>query len=158
MEIQNHFSSFPLTCSLQHTFIGRQGERFEKSEPVLCEHSMHVIVNNTLEMDFVCLPQFLPELILGHLVTEGYIHRADEVKSLYISSDGSSAAVTLKELNTPEPMPDVILLQTALPRACRYTNRPVPPTAAFLPGKTSCFFSAKISDGTTPSIRLSVMP
>ena len=108
MEIQNHFSSFPLTCSLQHTFIGRQGERFEKSEPVLCEHSMHVIVNKTLEMDFVCLPQVLPELILGHLVTEGYIQRADEVKSLYISSDGSSAAVTLKELNTPEPMPDVI--------------------------------------------------
>lgn len=108
MEIQNYFSQKPLTCSLKHRFIGRQGDIYEKEEPVLCEHSMHVLVNDLLRMDFVCLPQFLPELILGHLVTEGYIHRAAEVESLYISSDGSNASVTLKELNTPEPMPDVI--------------------------------------------------
>ena len=108
MEIQNHFSQKPLTCSLKHRFIGRQGDIYEEEETVLCEHSMHVLVNDLLRMDFVCLPQFLPELILGHLVTEGYMHRAAEVESLYISSDGSSASVALKELNTPEPIPDVI--------------------------------------------------
>ena len=69
---------------------------------------MHVLVNDLLRMDFVCLPQFLPELILGHLVTEGYIHQANEVESLYISSDGSDAAVKIKKLNSPDPMPDVI--------------------------------------------------
>ena len=85
MEIQNHFSQKPLTCSLKHRFIGRQGDIYEEEETVLCEHSMHVLVNDLLRMDFVCLPQFLPELILGHLVTEGYMHRAAEVESLYIS-------------------------------------------------------------------------
>ena len=108
MEIQNHFSQRPLTCSLKHRFIGRQGDIYEKEEPVLCEHSMHVLVNDLLRMDFVCLPQFLPELILGHLVTEGYIHQANEVESLYISSDGSDAAVKIKKLNSLDPMPDVI--------------------------------------------------
>ena len=58
MEIQNHFSQRPLTCSLKHRFIGRQGDIYEKEEPVLCEHSMHVLVNDLLRMDFVCLPQF----------------------------------------------------------------------------------------------------
>ena len=32
MEIQNHFSQIPLTCSLKHRFIGRQGDIYEKEE------------------------------------------------------------------------------------------------------------------------------
>ncbi|MDO5545417.1 MAG: formate dehydrogenase accessory sulfurtransferase FdhD [Eubacteriales bacterium] len=106
MMIQNAFPVEPLTREVEHRFIGRDGTGYVQTEQVLREHSVKVLVNGRLEMEFVCLPQFLPELILGHLVTEGYLHRAEDVVSLSISRD--SAEVTLKALIGPGPMPDVI--------------------------------------------------
>lgn len=108
MFIQNDFSNRPLIEETAYHFIGRDGIVKPQSAPVLCEHSIKVLINGQLEMKFLCLPQFLPELILGHLVTEGYLCRAEDVLSVIISPTGASAAVTLKRLSEPEPMPDVI--------------------------------------------------
>ena len=85
MTIQNAFPEQPLTQEVEHRFLGRDGIIERQTEPVLREHSVKALVNGKLEMDFVCLPQFLPELIIGHLVTEGYLHRAEDVVSLSIS-------------------------------------------------------------------------
>ena len=108
MMIQNAFSAQPLTRDVEHRFLGRDGNTYVQTEPVLREHSVKALVNGTLEMEFVCLPQFLPELILGHLVTEGYLHRGADVVSLSISPAGDSAEVILKTLTEPVPMPDVV--------------------------------------------------
>lgn len=107
MTIQNAFPEQPLTQEVEHRFLGRDGIIERQTEPVLREHSVKALVNGKLEMDFVCLPQFLPELIIGHLVTEGYLHRAEDVVSLSISPAGDSAEVTLKTLAEPGPMPDL---------------------------------------------------
>lgn len=107
MNIQNFFSDLPLTTVFEHQYIGRDGATYIQSEPILTEHAMRVLVNGSLHMNFVCLPQFLPELILGHLVTEGYLHSADAVESLTIDADGQTASVTLQTLSDPGPMPHV---------------------------------------------------
>ena len=107
MIIQNDFPPQPLTRELEHRFIGRDGTAKSQTEPVLCEHSIRVLVNETLDMEFTCLPQFLPELILGHLVTEGYLCRAEDVLSVSISPTGKTAEVTLRGLREPGAMPDV---------------------------------------------------
>lgn len=107
MRIQNAFPSQPLTRELEHRFIGRDGTEKKQTEPVLCEHTIRVFVNRLLEMEFVCLPQYLPELIVGHLVTEGYLHRAEDVLTVSISSTGESADVTLKTLSEPGLISDV---------------------------------------------------
>lgn len=107
MRIQNRFPEQPLTCEMTYQFFGRDGEKYTKTEPVLREHAVHVRVNDTLDMEFVCLPQYLPELIVGHLVTEGYVKCAGDVETVDISESGESAWVTLKTLSQPGPMPDV---------------------------------------------------
>lgn len=107
MVIHNHFPDHPLTCTLERRFLGRDGDIHMETEPVLCEHAIRVLVNGTLEMEFVCLPQFLPELILGHLVTEGYIRRADDVEFLSIAASGENAEVLLRKLSAPTQMPNV---------------------------------------------------
>ena len=107
MEIHNHFPNQPLTRLIKHRFIGRDGEILEQTESVLREHGIHVCVNGMLKMDLVCLPQFLPELILGHLVTEGYLHSSGEAESITIDETGAQAEVVLKNLTPPDAMPDV---------------------------------------------------
>ena len=107
MIIQNNFPPQPLTRELKHCFLGRDGITTMQTEPVLCEHSIRVLVNEALEMEFVCLPQFLPELIVGHLVTEGYLHRVEDVLSVSISPTGETAEVSLAVLWEPGAMPDV---------------------------------------------------
>lgn len=107
MRIQNAFPDSPLTQALEHRFIGRDGTTKTLTEPVLCEHTIKALVNETLEMEFVCLPQFLPELVLGHLVTEGYLRRAEDVLSVTVSPSGQTADVTLARLSQPGPMPEV---------------------------------------------------
>ena len=67
MMIQNAFPDQPLTRLEEHRFLGRDGAEQVQTESVLCEHALRVLVNGQLEMEFVCLPQFLPELIVGHL-------------------------------------------------------------------------------------------
>lgn len=108
MVIQNGFPDHPLTCTMEHRFLGRGGDVHMETEQVLCEHAIRVLVNGTLELEFICLPQFLPELIVGHLVTEGYVHHADEVESLSIAASGAHAEVLLKNLSAPTQMPDVV--------------------------------------------------
>lgn len=107
MELQNLFSEPSLTKSIEHRCITREHTIFPQCEPILTEHALQARVNHSLTLDFVCLPQFLPELILGHLVTEGYLHEADEVTSLTIHADGHSAEVSLSALAAPTPLPMV---------------------------------------------------
>lgn len=107
MDIQNLFSDPPLTKNIEHRCITREQTISAHCEPILTEHALQARVNHSLTLDFVCLPQFLPELILGHLVTEGYLHGASEVTSLTISADGRTAEVSLTALSAPAPLPTV---------------------------------------------------
>ncbi|MCH5342694.1 MAG: formate dehydrogenase accessory sulfurtransferase FdhD [Acetatifactor sp.] len=64
---------------------------------------MDVYINDQLTMKLVCIPQYLTELTLGRLLTEGIIERLDEVKSLYICEEGRRARVHLAENVDYEP-------------------------------------------------------
>lgn len=107
MVIENRFRPQPLTQVQTHMFLGREGEVRRDEEPVLVEHPVCVRVNGTVELRFVCIPQFLPELILGHLVTAGYVSCGDDIVSLSISESGKQAEVVLKGEVQVSPMPDV---------------------------------------------------
>lgn len=108
MVMENRFSPQPLTRMQTHTFLGRDGQALQQEEPVLSEHSLCVLVNGMMELHFVCLPQFLPELIVGHLVTAGYVSRSADIRSLSISESGQQAEVLLQGAAEVFPMADVI--------------------------------------------------
>lgn len=83
-------------------YIGRDGICREESEPVLKEHLIDVYVNDRLTMKLICIPQYLTELVLGRLLTEGIIGSVQDVEQIYICEHGTRARVILRE-NSPAP-------------------------------------------------------
>ena len=75
--------------------IGRDGQKEKTTVAVVGEHRMEVTVDGQLTMELVCTPSHLPELVLGHLVSEGIIRTAEEIRRMDITEDGSRAAVEL---------------------------------------------------------------
>ena len=48
-------------------------------------------------LEFICTPSFLPEMVLGHLLTEGLIRSGEEVTSLEVFRDRGEALTVLRE-------------------------------------------------------------
>ena len=66
---------------------------------IAAEHRMAVYINERLAMRLTCTPQHLDELVLGRLLTEGLILRAEDVQQIYICEKGlASIALGAKAL------------------------------------------------------------
>ena len=48
-------------------------------------------------LEFICTPSFLPEMVLGHLLTEGMIRSGEDVVSLEVFRDRGEARLILRE-------------------------------------------------------------
>ena len=48
-------------------------------------------------LEFICTPSFLPEMVLGHLLTEGLIHSGEDVISLEVFRERGEALLYLRE-------------------------------------------------------------
>ncbi len=96
MNKNESYHNLTLSDTVFYQLIGRDGEYREESEPVLKEHLINVRVNEQLTMKLICTPQFLSELILGRLLTEGMICSVNDVKQIYICETGSEASILLK--------------------------------------------------------------
>lgn len=97
MHINEQYHNLELLKNVKHTFIGRDGEAYEETEPILTEHLIDVYVNDRLTMKLICIPEYLTELVLGRLLTEGIIQTTDEVEQIYICEFGKRARVMLKD-------------------------------------------------------------
>lgn len=75
----------------------RDGSVILREEPVLVEHLVDVYINEKLTMKITCTPQYLAELILGRLLTEGMIRSVEEIESIYICESGKRGKVVLKD-------------------------------------------------------------
>ena len=96
MYINEQYHDLPLLSQETYTYIGREGERHTDSEPVLEEHVIDVYINDRLTMKLICIPQFLTELVLGRLLTEGIIETVKDVEQIYICKHGLRARVMLR--------------------------------------------------------------
>ena len=65
---------------------------------LLHEHVLDVFLNESHTLRVVCTPNMLSELVLGRLLTEGYIHSAENVEALYVCDQGRRAQVLLKKM------------------------------------------------------------
>ena len=77
--------------------IVRGGEIQKAKSMALQEHVIDVYVNTVLTMKLVCTPEYLTELVLGRLLTEGIISSAEDVRTIYVCQYGKRARVFLKE-------------------------------------------------------------
>ncbi len=101
--INDQFSSLDLLKKQSFVNIDRLGRLEEKEAEVLTEHLLEVYVNERLTMKVVCLPEYLAELVLGRLLTEGIVSGPDEIKSVYLCENGCRARVYLTK--TPDRSP-----------------------------------------------------
>lgn len=107
MYINERYHDLPLLSQETYTYIGRDGERHTESEAVLTEHVIDVYLHDRLTMKLICIPQYLTELVLGRLLTEGIIDGAEDVEQIYICEHGLRARVMLREKNLEnETFPD----------------------------------------------------
>ena len=108
MRIQEPLSKAPLTETCKYTYIGRDEICRTEQEQVLCELHMKVQISHMNAVTAVCSPEYLPELILGRLLTDGLISSADEVEEVRIDGSLKTADVVLKEplpsVKAPEPL------------------------------------------------------
>ena len=84
--------------------IVRGGEIQKAKSMALQEHVIDVYVNAVLTMKLVCTPEYLTELVLGRLLTEGIISSAEDVRTVYVCQYGKRARVFLKEKELPEKL------------------------------------------------------
>ena len=96
--------------------ISRNGEISNAKQISLQEHVLDVYVNDVLSMKVICTPEYLTELVLGRLLTEGFIASAEEVESVYICEYGRRARVFLNGKELPEQNTDDYVEQT--PTCC----------------------------------------
>lgn len=87
--------SFPLTTKCNYKFISRDGLTHDEPDEILNEHSLTLFINGTKKFEIVCLPEYLPELVLGRLCSEGIISALEDVQEMVISEDGQMAEVIL---------------------------------------------------------------
>ena len=85
------------------TVIYRDGSRSEQEEVLLTEHELNITVNEKPVIKLVCTKEYLQELIIGRLFTEGFIDKTEDVDKIYLCRYETEAAVLLnKEIDLEE--------------------------------------------------------
>lgn len=86
-----------LAQEINYTYLDRDGQTRTQTDSVLSEHLIEIYINEQLAMKAVCTPQYLPELVLGRLLSEGVISNIDEVDRVCICETGHKANVFLTD-------------------------------------------------------------
>ena len=96
MHINEQFVNLEKLSQETHQYIGRDKKTYIETEDILIEHMMDIYVNEHLTMKLICIPEYLTELVIGRLLTEGIIADVEEIESIYICEYGKRARVILK--------------------------------------------------------------
>ena len=64
---------------------------------IISEHNLQIFINEQLALRLVCTKTHLKELVIGRLITAGYISGIEAVEHLYICDSGHTARVYLKD-------------------------------------------------------------
>lgn len=94
MTIENQLGEVEMAYALPVTVHDAEGSHQVERE-TLYEHLMDVYINERLTMKLICTPEYLPELVLGRMLTEGIITGTDDVRMIYVCRYGSRARVLL---------------------------------------------------------------
>lgn len=97
MVINNQFDSSEVSRKVPETIVNADGSTETGEGRVVSEHFMDLFINEKLVIKLVCTPANLVELVMGRMISEGYIADADDVESIYICNYGRKARVFLKK-------------------------------------------------------------
>lgn len=140
----NNRSKYIETNSVTDAVVVRPDGSAERRESdIVLEHNMNIYINGQLALRLVCTPNDLAELVIGRLISGGYIHTTDEIETLSICEYGRDARVFLKkssdssDADAPAPGGELVFAEAAEEPTCCTDNRvimaPRPDGAPVLP-------------------------
>lgn len=97
MEIENLFQAEAASRLVSEEVVNADGSRSLGECRIVVEHSVNVFLNEKLILKLACTPSDLAELVIGRLISEGYVETTDEIDMIYICSSGKRIRVFLKE-------------------------------------------------------------
>lgn len=80
----------------EYVCVARDGGQNVEEQEILTEHEIDVYINGKWTKKLICSPQYLTELVYGHLYTEGLVECIDNIE-LVIAESGRRADVTFDE-------------------------------------------------------------
>ena len=95
MVINNLFRSEEVSSLVSETAVNADGSKTEGECRIVCEHSLELFIDEKRILKLVCTPSNLVELVMGRMISEGYIESADDVEMIYICTSGRQARVFL---------------------------------------------------------------
>ncbi len=79
------------------TLIKADGSKHDAEVVLLCEHDLSIIVNERFVMKLVCTGEYLEELVMGRLLTGGFIESAEDVERILFCREKTEASVFLNK-------------------------------------------------------------
>ena len=77
------------------TLINADGSKDDAEVVLLCEHDLSINVNERFVMKLVCTGEYLEELVMGRLLTGGFIKSAEDVERILFCREKTEASVFL---------------------------------------------------------------
>ena len=100
-----------MTEKLKTTVLYPDGKTESGTLDVISEHVLNVIINGQPSLKLVCTAECLDELVMGRLLTDGFIRSADDVNKMVFDDEKTSVEVFLNALGDAaeslQHLPDV---------------------------------------------------
>ena len=116
--ILNDSTGMELCRAVRTEQVSPDGEIRQREQSIPSEHLMEVWVNDRLTMKVTCTGKYLPELVLGRLLTEDIIESAGDVEEIRICSSGLTARVYLREGSGENKLPEESEAVSTTPTCC----------------------------------------
>ena len=97
MLINNLFRTEETSILVSEISVDKDGNTSNRECRIVKEHFLELFVNERLVMKLVCTPSNLVELVIGRMISEGYIESTDDVDYIYICESGKHVRVFLQE-------------------------------------------------------------
>ena len=97
MQIDNHTKELTMVSTRKGECILPDGVVKECEDILIHEHFLEVSVNGYVTMRLSCTAEYLAELVIGRLYTEGLIRSKEDIERLFLCAKGNIAEVTLRE-------------------------------------------------------------
>lgn len=102
MHINNQFEVAESMTKARPLAVKADGCAERRRKLIVREHMLDIYINEQLALKLVCTPMQLPELIVGRMITEGFIRGTEEVGSIFICDRGRYAKVFLRHEISPQ--------------------------------------------------------
>ena len=97
MKIKDRFREPDNTETVRMCIMKRNGESFTEEHRILCEHELTIIINEREAIRLVCTASDIVNLVVGRLLSEGFVESAKDIESIYICETGQRARVFFSE-------------------------------------------------------------